>query len=89
MLLSKRQYKVLKRSRFLPDLYDELGATDQSICDFLEAEGLLENRVGFVTITEKGRAVLSQRFKSKCKFWIPIVISVIALLQPWLMRKFL
>lgn len=89
MLLSKRQYKILRRARFFPDIYDELGKTDQEICDFLESERLLENNAGFITLTEKGRAVLDQRFKTSFITWISIFLSVLALLQPWLIKWFL
>lgn len=89
MLLSKHQYKVLRRSRKIPDVYDELGKTEQEICDFLESENLLENNAGFIILTEKGRAVLDQRFKTSFITWISIFLSVLALLQPWLIKWFL
>ena len=77
-LISPHEKKLLKKTRRLPMILDECGKTDQEIYNRLVSLGYIENIDGYLFITEKGRAVLSDRRYAIITDWAPIFISVAA-----------
>ena len=66
--------------RHLPVVTSELGETDRKLYAELSDAGYVNDKSGFVFITEAGRAVLHDRMTSRMRFWIPIVISICSLI---------
>lgn len=80
VLLSPREYKVLRTTRRHFYLYEEYGKSDKDICDRLCKLGYMTRTEGFVFITESGKAVLNARFQSNVKTWVPIFVSIVSLI---------
>ena len=79
-LLSRKQRKMLRHGTIIPQVIDEYGETNRKLIDQLAADGYVEIiRFAFVT-TEKGKAVLQSNFSTLFWRFVPIVISIIAVI---------
>lgn len=80
ILLSPREYKLLRKVRFIPGVFSEYGKSDQDIFRHLAELKLIDSNLDFLMITELGLAVLHQKRQSTLKTWVPIIISTISLI---------
>lgn len=62
--VSFKQRRIILKCYHVPYVYDEFGKTDRAICDDLCNEGLLINNGGFVTTTERGKALIQSNFST-------------------------
>ena len=74
--LSPHQYMLIRKTKRLPVVLDEVGKTDRELYHQLCENGLIVDNGGLLFITETGRAVLSARFRSTVGLWLPIIISI-------------
>jgi len=77
--LSPKQKQLLRKTRFIPKVYDEFGKTDRDIIDELCSLDLIKNEIGFLFITEKGKAYLSSTRYKVLTDWVPIVLSSVSI----------
>ena len=77
--LSPRQRKLLKKTSRLPAVLSEFGESDRENFNYLCQANLVDDEGGFLFITEKGRAFLSNHRYKVLTDWLPIGISVLAL----------
>lgn len=78
--LSPHQRRLLRKTFPLPAVLSEFGDSDKQNFQYLCSIGLVEDQGGILFITEKGRAFLSDRRYTVLKDWLPIGISVLALI---------
>ena len=78
--LSPRQRKLLKKTSRLPAVLSEIGESDRANFNYLCQANLVDDEGGFLFITEKGRAFLSNQRYKVLTDWLPIGVSVLALI---------
>ena len=77
-MLSNDQRDLLRQCSF--NFYDEFGESDRKCIDELISMGLVAYDGTVVNITEKGKASLESFRRESLYHWIPIAISIAALL---------